>query len=137
MCPPPKHLPLFYLRLAVLQLYKLLSKTLTPHVTESTIMPRYFPEELTNLYVHMAIFKMDDQQGLLIAQELCSRLCGSLDGWGVWGRMGTCICVAESLHCPPETITALLTGNAPIQNKRLNKQTKRLCMYCLTLSIRR
>ena len=23
----------------------------------------------------------------------------------VWGRMDTCICMAESLHCSPETIT--------------------------------
>ena len=23
-------------------------------------------------------------------------------GGGVWGRMDTCICMAESLHCPPE-----------------------------------
>ena len=28
--------------------------------------------------------------------ELCSMLCGSLDGRGTWGRMYTCICVAES-----------------------------------------
>ena len=26
---------------------------------------------------------------------------GSLDGKGVWGRMDTCICVAESLNCSP------------------------------------
>ena len=36
--------------------------------------------------------------------------CGSLDGKGVWERMDTCICTAESLHCPPETITTLLIG---------------------------
>ena len=30
---------------------------------------------------------------------------GSLDGKGAWGRMGTCICMAESLCCPSETIT--------------------------------
>jgi len=30
-----------------------------------------------------------------------------LDGRGVWGRMDACICMAESLCCPPETITAL------------------------------
>ena len=34
-------------------------------------------------------------------------LCGGLDGRGVWGRMDTCICMAESLCCPPETITTL------------------------------
>ena len=40
--------------------------------------------------------------------ELCSMLCGSLDGRGVWGRMHTCICMAESLLCSPKTITTLL-----------------------------
>ena len=33
---------------------------------------------------------------------------------GVWGRMGTCICMAESLHCSPETITKLLISCTPI-----------------------
>ena len=46
---------------------------------------------------------------------LCSSVLGdSLDGRGVWGRMDTCICMAESLCCPPETITALLIGYVPI-----------------------
>ena len=31
---------------------------------------------------------------------LCSRSCGSLDGRGVWGRIDTRICMAESLCCP-------------------------------------
>ena len=31
--------------------------------------------------------------------------CSSLDGRGVWGRMDTCICMAESLCCPLEIIT--------------------------------
>ena len=26
---------------------------------------------------------------------------------GVWGRMDTCICMAKSLHCSPETITLI------------------------------
>ena len=43
-------------------------------------------------------------------RELCSAFCGSLDGREVWGRVDTCICVAESLCRPPETITTLLTG---------------------------
>ena len=30
--------------------------------------------------------------------------------------MDTCICMAESLHCSPETITTLLIGYTPIQN---------------------
>ena len=30
------------------------------------------------------------------------------------GRMDTCICMAESLCCPPENITALLISYTPI-----------------------
>ena len=37
-------------------------------------------------------------------------LCGSLDARGVWGRMDTWMYMAESLCCPPETITTLLIG---------------------------
>ena len=37
-------------------------------------------------------------------------LYGTLDERGVWGRINTCICMAESLCCPPETLTALLLG---------------------------
>ena len=44
-------------------------------------------------------------------------------GWiwrGVWGRMGTCICLAESLCCSLETITTLLLiSYTPIQNKKV------------------
>ena len=35
-------------------------------------------------------------------------LCGSLDGRGVWGKMDTCICMAEFLRCSSETITKFL-----------------------------
>ena len=31
-----------------------------------------------------------------VLQEVCSVLCGSPDGRGVWGRMDTCICRAKS-----------------------------------------
>ena len=34
--------------------------------------------------------------------------CGSLDGKGMWGRMDTCLWTAESLCCPPVTITAFV-----------------------------
>ena len=37
-----------------------------------------------------------------------SMLCANLDERGVWGRMDTCIYMAESLCCLLETITALL-----------------------------
>ena len=43
--------------------------------------------------------------------ELCSMLCASLDeGGGGLERMDTCLCMSESLHHSPETITMLLTG---------------------------
>ena len=32
--------------------------------------------------------------------------------------MDTCICMAESLCCPPETIIIFLIGSTPIQNKK-------------------
>ena len=48
--------------------------------------------------------------------ELCSMLCANLDGRVIWGRMDTCTLMAESFHCPPETIITLLTGYTPIQN---------------------
>ena len=54
--------------------------------------------------------------------ELCSMLCGSLEGRGVWGRMDTCICLTESLCCPPKTITTLLADYTPIQNKKFKKK---------------
>ena len=38
---------------------------------------------------------------------------------GVWGEMDTYICMAESLHCSPETITTLLIDYTSIQNKKL------------------
>ena len=62
-----------------------------------------------NGHVHFAIFKVDNQEPTIQHMELCSMLCGSPDGKGVWRRMDTCICMAETLHCSPETITKLLT----------------------------
>ena len=64
---------------------------------------------------HIAVFNMENQQGPTAQhRELCSVLCGSLDGRGVWGRMDTCICMAESLWCSPETIPTMLIGYTPI-----------------------
>ena len=62
---------------------------------------------------------MDNQQGPAVQhRELCSVLCASLDGRGVWGRMDTWM--AESLHCSPETITALFV-KTPVQHKKVFK----------------
>ena len=74
-------------------------------------------------HVHTAIFKMDNQQGPTAwHREVCSMLYGSLEGRGVWGRMDTCVCIAESLCCSPETITTLVISYTPIQNKKLKKK---------------
>ena len=39
-------------------------------------------------------------------------LCSSQDGSGVSGRLDTCVCLAESPCCAPETLAALLIGYA-------------------------
>ena len=43
--------------------------------------------------------------------------------------MDTCICMAESLHCSPKTITVLLSGYPPVQNKRLCLKKKMWYMH--------
>ena len=51
----------------------------------------------------------DNQQGPPVwHRALCSVLCGSLDGRGLWGRMDACVCVTESLCSPHKTLTTLL-----------------------------
>ena len=61
------------------------------------------------------IFKMDKQQGPPGQHmELCSMLCGSLDEWGVWGRMDTCVFMTESLCRSPEIVTTLLVSYTPM-----------------------
>ena len=53
-------------------------------------------KELNRPGRHTAIFKMDNQQGPIVQDmEDCSVLCGSLDEKNVWGRIHTCICMAE------------------------------------------
>ena len=42
---------------------------------------------------------------------------GGQDGRGLWGRMDTCIFMADSLGCSPETITPLIIGYTSIQNR--------------------
>ena len=44
---------------------------------------------------------------------------GSLVGKGVWGKMNTCMYMAESLCGSPETVTTLLISDTPIQNKKV------------------
>jgi len=53
--------------------------------------------------------------------ELCSTLCGGLEGLVDWGRRDICIRMAESLCCSPGAITTLLIGSTKekIQQKKL------------------
>ena len=51
--------------------------------------------------------------------EFCSMLRASLDGSKVWGRMDTCICLSESLHCSPGTTTTLLISCYKIRSLNL------------------
>ena len=64
---------------------------------------------------------MDNQQGLPVEHRRhCSMWCGRLVGRGVWGRMDTCMCMAESFCCPPENYLNIV--NWLYSN---NKQTKK------------
>ena len=45
-------------------------------------------------------------------------------GWGGGVGMDTCICMAESLPCSPETTTTLLMGYILVQNKKFRKKKK-------------
>ena len=52
-------------------------------------------------------------------------LCGSLDGRGIWGRMDTRICMAESLRCSPEIIMTLLVNRLyPITKSKVSLKIK-------------
>ena len=43
--------------------------------------------------------------------------------------MDICICMAESLHRLPETITTLLIGYTPVQDKKFIKKNKPLMAF--------
>ena len=75
---------------------------------------------ICQLYLNKAVQKLKKiKNKMMCLMELCSMLCGRLDGRRVWGRMDTCTCMAESLCCSPETITTLLIGCTPKQNKKV------------------
>ena len=67
---------------------------------------------------------MDNQQRPIVQhRELCSELCGSLDGSGAWGR--TCVQMAECLFCSSETIITLLICYTPVQNRKVKKKKEK------------
>ena len=84
-------------------------------------MERRDREGVWDGHVLPAVFKMDSQQGpTLQHMELCSVLCGSLEGEEFGGRMNAyvcvcvcvCVCVsmAESLCCSPGIVTTLFVN---------------------------
>ena len=77
-------------------------------------------------HVHTEIFKMVNKQ-----RPICTAH-GTLPNviWQPgrkWGLIenASCICMAESLCCSPETITMLLTGYAPMQDKKFKRKKKK------------
>ena len=56
-------------------------------------------------------------------------LCASLNGRRDEGRMDACVCMAEFLHCSPETTTMWLIGYTPIQNEQLKVCGKKVSLY--------
>ena len=55
--------------------------------------------------------------------------CGGLDGRGLWERMDSCTCMAESFCCPPETIANIINqlyANTKLKIKEETKETGRL-----------
>ena len=57
----------------------------------------------------------------MLPRELCSVLCGSLDGQGARGRMDSCICMAKSLcasDLPQHCVSARLQYKIESVNKK-------------------
>ena len=67
-----------------------------------------------DMYTLLYLKWITNKDLLFSSRELCSMSCGNLDRKGTWERMDTCICMAESLCCLPETITTLLISYTPI-----------------------
>ena len=103
-----------------------MSKTLKPEGWETTVCKKecrnwkqltvvLFPTLPHLLDLGKSLNDLEPQfphltKGSPSTKDHCLMLCGSLDRRGVWGRMYTFMCMAESLFCLPETITTLLIG---------------------------
>ena len=85
------------------------------------------------VHIH-AVFKMNNG---LTAQ--CTEFCSVyVPAWmgGEFGGEWKHVCMAESLWCPPETITTLLIGYIPTQNKKLKKiNNHNICMLKFNASV--
>jgi len=85
-------------------------------------------------HVHTAVFKRITNRDLLYSTWNSAQC--YVAGWmggGVWRGMDTWICMAESLPCSPKTITMLLIGYTPIQNKKFKKSKLSGWSYILFL----
>ena len=89
------------------------SPSTTPSITQifTFAKPLASSAKTLNQTLSKSLAKLDNQTGTYcITHGTHSVLRGILDGRGVWRRMDTCMCMAESLCCPLETITTLLLG---------------------------
>ena len=80
------------------------------------IIREYGMDMYTLLYL-----KWMTNRDMLCSTGALLMLRGSLDGRGVWGRMDTCVCMAESLYCAAEMIKTLLIGYTPMRNNKFLK----------------
>ena len=75
-------------------------------------------------HVPLLYFKWINKALLYSTGNSAQLLRGSLEGRGVWKRRDTRMYMAESLCCPPETITTLLMGYIQYKIKSLKKRKK-------------
>jgi len=73
--------------------------------------------EFESVMCTLLYLKQPTRTYCVIHGTLPSVMCQPGRGW-----MDTCIHMAESLHCSPETITILLIGYIPIQNKKFKRK---------------
>ena len=67
----------------------------------------------TDMYT-LLYLKWMTNRDMLCSTGALLMLRGSLDGRGVWGRMDTCVCMAEPLCYLPETMATWLISYNPI-----------------------
>lgn len=65
---------------------------------------------------------------LLYSMELCSLLCGSLNGRRVHGRIDTYICMVKCLHCSLEGVLHCYSAISQFKLKSLEKGVMCMCV---------
>ena len=102
------------------------------HIQLSAAYPGSSTTECQQLSIGTRCFSTGNSTPMEWNETILPMLCGSLDGKRVWGRMDTCICMAKSLCCSPETITTALPqchlsyqGSPTEDRKRRERQRRR------------